>query len=79
MPEAAYPLTLEESERDYLRRVVDDKGLAIISRELGISGSVVTRALAGIPARAGSINLLRQAITAHRKSTAIAKSKGSAK
>ncbi|MES2179832.1 MAG: hypothetical protein V4550_18370 [Gemmatimonadota bacterium] len=60
---------LTAEERDYLRSIVDEIGLPAATRELGLSRSVVTSALAGLDVRRGSLELIRDALTRRKAVT----------
>ena len=58
--EKAFVLSAEE--RDHLRSIVDEAGLATAVKDLGLSRSVISSALAGLDVRRGSLELIRDAL-----------------
>lgn len=63
-------VTLDDGEREALRKLVDEHGVAGVARMLGLSRSVVTAAAGGIGVRQGSVELVRKALAAHQEKTA---------
>jgi len=61
---------LEDAERETLRRLVEDEGLAQVARTLNLSRGVVSAAVAGIGVRRGSIELVRDALAARARAQA---------
>jgi len=53
---------LAEADREHLRRLVTEHGLAATARLLGVSRGVVSSAVAEIGVRRGSYELLRDAL-----------------
>lgn len=62
MPQPSSALT--QAETDKLRRLVADYGVSGAARMLGAGREVVTRALAGLPIRRGSVLLIGAALGA---------------
>ncbi len=56
------PLTPEECAA--LHRLTAERGALGLSREMGLHHGALTRALAGLPVRAGSLALIRLGLTA---------------
>lgn len=61
------PLTLTGDDRRYLKKLVDEHGLHGVSKLLDISRGVVSSAVAGIPIRRGSIEMLKIVLGKHRE------------
>ena len=64
------PLTLTGDDRRYLKKLVDEHGLHGTSKLLDISRGVVSSAVAGIPIRRGSIEMLKIVLGKHRENGA---------
>ncbi len=60
-------LTLTGDDRRFLKKLVDEHGLHGVSKLLDISRGVVSSAVAGIPIRRGSIEMLKIVIGKHRE------------
>jgi hypothetical protein len=54
--------TLEAAERSALRALVDRIGVLAAVAKLGVSREPITRAIAGMPVRRGTIAILRTAL-----------------
>lgn len=67
MNSALSPLVLDDTDREYLRALVAEIGVPATMRALRITRGVIMASIAGIDARRGSIEILRQAIELHRK------------
>ncbi len=57
---------LNSEDRNYLRCIVEKEGLNATAIKLAISRGVISSAVAGIPIRRGSIELLREALGKYR-------------
>jgi hypothetical protein len=59
--------TLDNEDRKYLRAIVEKHGLEGAARLLNISRGVVSSAVGAIGVRRGSIELIRDALAAHKR------------
>jgi len=63
---AATPEVLDETDREYLRGLVNQLGMPATMRALAITRGVLQSAIAGLTVRRGSLLLIRSAIEHHR-------------